>query len=163
MTGCPPERHVALRPVRVDRAAPRHAEQPPVPHSDRRLDLLLLHPVQSEVSCTVLSSQIRIGREDATLPTMVSKSYVLGSAREQMDFLEDGIDYQPSGIMHAVDPDAPFNPKDGALGYALCGAPVHIWHQRQFDPTDQHSHDACLSLSSQIADEPTSLTAHTGR
>jgi hypothetical protein len=74
--------------------------------------------------------------------------YVLGSQVESMVITDDGIDYQPAGIAHAVDVDDEINAAGGVVGYALCGAPVRIWRDMNFDPDGSNVHDDCVARAS---------------
>ena len=72
--------------------------------------------------------------------------YVLGSQVESMTFTDDGIEYLPAGVAHAVDPDSPVNARSGVTGYAVCGAAVRVWPDHRFDPKAGNVHYECAQI-----------------
>ena len=74
--------------------------------------------------------------------------FVLGSQVESMVVTDDGIDYEPAGIAHAVDLDDAVNGAAGVVGYALCGTPVRIWREQEFHPDGPDVHDDCAVRAS---------------
>ena len=73
-------------------------------------------------------------------------SYVLGSDRTRAEFGEV-ITYHPGGRRHAVDLSTAINAKVSSVGYALCGAAVHVWPSTPFDPDVPDVDDRCRTLA----------------
>jgi hypothetical protein len=76
-------------------------------------------------------------------------SYVLGSQAESMTFDDDGIQYGPAGLTHAVDIASPENRPDALVGYSVCGEAVLVWPDRTFDPNLPEAHNECAAAARQ--------------
>ncbi len=72
--------------------------------------------------------------------------FVLGSDRTRAEFGEV-ITYHPDGRRHAVDLSTAINAKVSSVGYALCGAAVHVWPSTPFDADAPDVHDRCRALA----------------
>lgn len=70
---------------------------------------------------------------------------MLGSDTETLTFVEDGVDVEPVGRAHAVDPASSLNSAGGILAYALCGRAVRAWPEREFDPSAVDAHEECAA------------------
>ena len=83
-------------------------------------------------------------------------SFVLGSDRTRVEFGEPTT-YHPDGLRHAVDLSTAVNAQAGSVGYALCGAAVHVWPLMAFDPDAPDADEHCRALA-RAAPGPASST-----
>ena len=74
-------------------------------------------------------------------------SYVLGSEAESMAFTDNGIEYGPAGLTHAVDTQSPINGPDAVLAYAICGKAVRAWPNQPFDSSAPGVHGECAAIA----------------
>lgn len=72
--------------------------------------------------------------------------YLLGSQVESMAFTDAGAEYGPAGAAHAVDSDSETYLPGAVVGFAVCGAAVHVWPERDFDPDAADVHDRCAAV-----------------
>lgn len=74
-------------------------------------------------------------------------AYVVGSQVESMAFTDAGAEYQPAGLVHAVDNQSETFTPEAILGYAVCGTAVRVWHDRPFDGEAANAHDRCAAIT----------------
>jgi hypothetical protein len=72
--------------------------------------------------------------------------FVLGREVESMTFTDDGIEYLPGGVAHAVDTASPVNARGGVTGFAVCGAAVRVWPEQPFDLQAGNVHGECAQI-----------------
>jgi hypothetical protein len=64
-----------------------------------------------------------------------------------MTFGDNGIQYGPACLTHAVDVDSSVNRPDALVGYSICGEAVLVWPDRPFDPNLPDAHDECAAVA----------------